>query len=175
MSLKILNRYLSYSLLFVISSHIGRLPSWTFSSIMGWRNSKWMEQRNETCSDMCEFKRVWNGENAIVCWNWNKIPCGEAGYATANCAPARWLKIVLMDLTYLGCCCTSSQTSREWETNCCSFLSFSYAIHHVNELLRKKTSEKVIVSSEWNKIQLYFEAGHAMSRLCTGQASKALK
>ena len=174
MSLKILNRYLSYSLLFVISSHIGRLPSWTFSSIMGWRNSKWMEQRNETCSNVwiqtcvkwwkcnsvLELKQnsVWWGR---LC-NGKLCPC----QMTKNCAGGSNLLGMLLYL----------KSNQPWMRNKLLFFPELLICYPPCQwIIEKKTSEKVILSSEWNKIQLYFETGHAMSRLCTGQASKALK
>ena len=74
---------------------------WAFGSTLGWRNSKWMKHRNETCSDMYKIKRLWNSKNAIVCWNWNKIlSVVRQVMQSANCAPARQLRITFVDLTW---------------------------------------------------------------------------
>ena len=91
----------NYALAEWLRIYIGKSLCWSFGSTLGWRNIKWMKHRNKTCSDMYKPKCLWNSKNAIVCWNWKKILCVvRQVMQSANCVPARWLRVPLVDLTW---------------------------------------------------------------------------
>ena len=79
-------------------------------------------------------KYVRNGKNGIVCGNQNKIFLPKKSVVrqvmqSANCAPARRLKNVLVDLLVMQLCIKKIVVNKKR-----ILLSILHAIHHANEL-----------------------------------------
>ena len=77
----------------------------------------------------------WQKCNSVLKLKQNSL-CGDAGYAIGKLCAGQGTKNCVGG-SRLGRCCDQSQTSREWEMNRAP-LSFSYAIHYVNESLRSR-------------------------------------